>query len=303
MAHQEPLVDETVNEFADCLPIGDIIDASDGKDSVMRLRRAETVLRQRTGRFLLVLDQIFDSLNVAAVIRTTEALGVQHVWIVRRSETKHRDASKLVHKGARTWLTLRYFDSPEDCIAALKADKREIWSTSLGPDAMMLSKDKIRQLPAKLAVVVGCEASGVCHEFLAASDRHVFLPMFGFTESFNLSVATALLLQKLFDICPEARGDLPAEEKAALRSSWYVKLAPDKESRRREFADLAKAGTVEPLDDIRLPDDKRIARAPPRLRQEFRAQNDRKVKGRAAYKTKPGDDIDTDLDTLAVPPS
>lgn len=64
----------------------------------------------------------------------------------------------------------------------------------------------------------GREAEGVTEEFLEAADARIYLPLFGFTESLNLSVATALVMQRLFDLCPDARGNLTASEKAALRS-------------------------------------------------------------------------------------
>lgn len=58
-------------------------------------------------------------------------------------------------------------------------------------------------IPPKLAIVIGRESDGVSQEMLREADKRIFLPMYGFTESFNLSVATALVLSRLFDHCPE----------------------------------------------------------------------------------------------------
>jgi SpoU rRNA Methylase family len=115
-------------------------------------------------------------------------------------------------------------------------------------------------LPDKLAVVMGREMDGVSEQMLLAADRQIYLPMFGFTESFNLSVATALVLQRLFDLCPEARGDLvrrrdPAAV-GALRTSWLEKLARSDDAERvfRHWAQAADRGVVIPT----LPDMRRV---------------------------------------------
>ena len=79
-------------------------------------------------------------------------------------------------------------------------------------------------VPEKLAIVMGREADGVSQAMLQEADLRVYLDMFGFTESFNLSVASALVLQSLFNSCPEAHGDMSIQSKKVLRADWYSKL-------------------------------------------------------------------------------
>lgn len=88
-------------------------------------------------------------------------------------------------------------------------------------------------MPERLAVVMGREADGVSQEMLSAADSCVYLPMFGFNDSLNLSVATAMVLQQLFYMCPEARGHMSTERRNALRKSWYSKLARNDEQRAK----------------------------------------------------------------------
>jgi len=76
------------------------------------------------------------------------------------------------------------------------------------------------------------------------------MPMQGFIESFNLSVATALVLQRLLDACPECHGDLDQETLIRLRSKWYGDLARNEEQ-SAYFAKLAAQGGVEPYSDVR----------------------------------------------------
>ena len=85
---------------------------------------------------------------------------------------------------------------------------------------------------------------------LAAAERCVYFPMHGFIESFNLSVAAALVTQRLLDACPHARGDLAAEGMGRLRSKWYTDLArTDEES--AAYLQLAQAGGAVPFRDPR----------------------------------------------------
>jgi tRNA G18 (ribose-2'-O)-methylase SpoU len=219
-----------------------IADASsagpDGIDMApSRLRRAEAVLQRRTGRFAIVLEKITDALNQGAVIRSAEAMGIQYIFIVdppvaRRQRDKAQAFATKVTKNCNKWLTVRSFETTADCVAFLKYEGWSVWATDLSQTAVCLdSAGALGALPPRVAVVIGRETDGVSAEMLAACDRRVFLPMHGFTESFNLSVATALVLQRLFDACPEARGDLPDDVKAGLRREWFEELSRNATSR------------------------------------------------------------------------
>lgn len=133
----------------------------------------------------------------------------------------------------------------------------QIWTTELAPDAIPLDnahKHLFDPLPQKVAVVIGKEvrkawtcsssrcacilkshnlplsrgqSAGVEQAFVEAADKRVYLPMFGFTESFNLSVATALVLQRLFDWYPELRGSLKEEPELFehVQQEWLANLS------------------------------------------------------------------------------
>lgn len=72
---------------------------------------------------------------------------------------------------------------------------------------------------------MGNETDGVSTEMLEAAEKRIYLPIHGFSESLNLSVASALVLQKLFYLCPNARGNLTDDEKLVIRKEWYLKLS------------------------------------------------------------------------------
>uniref|UniRef100_A0AAV1UQ48 tRNA/rRNA methyltransferase SpoU type domain-containing protein n=1 Tax=Peronospora matthiolae TaxID=2874970 RepID=A0AAV1UQ48_9STRA len=206
-----------------------------------RLRRAETVLQHRTSRLVLVLEQCMDSHNHQAVLRTAEALGVQHVWLIaansqqlkthsdqkqgKTSSSKKSSSGKKITKNCALWLTVREFSSIAACLEALRASEMTIWATDLSPRAEpLVIGNKPTELPSRLALVIGRETDGVSVEMLRAAHRRVYLPLFGFSESLNLSVATALVLQRLLDWFPHIRGDLDEHEKCELREKWYSQL-------------------------------------------------------------------------------
>jgi len=100
----------------------------------------------------------------------------------------------------------------------------------VGPEAEELAPSHFEMpFPRRMAIVLGREATGPSQEMLDAADRTVYLPQYGFGDSFNVSVACALLLQFLFTWCPEARGQLDPGERELLREQWYSKLASNAE--------------------------------------------------------------------------
>lgn len=133
------------------------------------------------------------------------------------------------------WLTLREFDTTEQCIQALYDDGRTIWATDLSQSADCLTWDGLMAyhsctkthdiLPERLAIVFGTEAVGCTQTMLQAAHRRVHLPMRGFADSLNLSVAAALCILQLFHLCPQMVGQMSEEEKHQLRREWFPKLA------------------------------------------------------------------------------
>ena len=222
-----------------------------------RLRRAEAVLARRTGRLLLVLERCSDEHNRLAVLRPAEALGVQRVALVEGVGRASEAMSKGVTRGAAQWLDLRRFRDPSACVATLKEEGWTIWATDLSPSAESAEPSSLAPLPAKLALIFGRETDGVSEEALAAADRRLYLPTVGFMESLNLSVAAALLLQRLFDACPEMRGDLSASERAVIRARWYRRLAGGKQPAR---FDGWLVNPPPPLEELRLPPELRMPR-------------------------------------------
>eukprot|EP00906_Rhabdomonas_costata_P017363 RCo025056 len=106
-------------------------------ESVMaRMRRAETVLRHRTARFLIVLERCSDTHNTEAVFRSAEAFGVQHVWLVSPQQrpcsgSSGCTVSTKVTRGTHLWLNIREFASTSACLAALRDEGWVVWATEM----------------------------------------------------------------------------------------------------------------------------------------------------------------------------
>jgi tRNA(Leu) C34 or U34 (ribose-2'-O)-methylase TrmL len=189
-----------------------------------RLRRAEAVLLKRTSRLVLVSERCVDAHNLAAMLRTAESLGVQHVYVIAQDDEISNQHKSTVSSGANTWIDVHNFSNTADCIAELRKNDFEIWATDLNEGAVAAAPGAMPEMPSKLAVVMGRETDGISDEMRELADRLVHLPMYGFTESFNLGVATGMILQRLIDADPSIIGAMPDGERNELRRKWYAQL-------------------------------------------------------------------------------
>ena len=112
--------------------------------------------------------------------------------------------------------------------------------------------------------MVGRELQGVSQELLDAADRRLFLDMGGFTESLNLSVATALMLQRCFDACPSWWARWPTRSATRCVGRWYERLAGKNENKREIFLRYAEQ-PPEPLESTRASADSRK----PRVKKKY----------------------------------
>eukprot|EP01126_Amoeba_proteus_P050617 TRINITY_DN599_c0_g1_i12.p1 TRINITY_DN599_c0_g1~~TRINITY_DN599_c0_g1_i12.p1 ORF type:complete len:217 (-),score=51.45 TRINITY_DN599_c0_g1_i12:157-807(-) len=176
---------------------------------------------------------------------------------------------KKITRGNESFLAIREFWSARDCISALKEEGRTIWVTSLSPESISLNDSQLR-VPEKLALVIGCESEGFTSDMLLAADGKIHFPINGFTPSLGLSVASALILQKLFFLCPNARGNLTEAEKQSTREDWYSRLSKKSNTKRTQF--LNCLSTPPPiLADLRVPMEQKDEWVPRRIKR--RVQN------------------------------
>jgi tRNA (guanosine-2'-O-)-methyltransferase len=162
-----------------------------------KLALMDAALRQRTRYLTVVLEDIDKPYNAAAVLRTCDGFGVQDMHVIQNH--KHLYFSNNVTQGAERWVTTHFYREPDGrntarCFAALREQGYQIAGTSLRPGSIPIHKLDLSQ---PTAVVFGIEESGLSDEAHDSADFHVTIPMFGFTQSFNISVSAAICLYDL----------------------------------------------------------------------------------------------------------
>lgn len=156
-----------------------------------RQQRFLDVLSHRTFEVATVCESIYDRGNISAVIRSAEAFGFAPFHIIETGETFKNSAR--VTRGAEKWVEERKWKSTSSAVEFLKSEKRKLIVTSL--DANIAIDDIDFSQP--VALVMGNEKDGVSEEMKAAADYRIKIPMYGFVQSFNISVAAAISLHHI----------------------------------------------------------------------------------------------------------
>lgn len=184
-----------------------------------RAARIDEVLAARLTSVVAVVEDVYDPFNGAAVIRTSEALGLHGLHAI---ETGLRfQAAKGITRGCHRWMQVERWPGARACVAALHARGFRVYATAPGATALV---DTV-PVDAPIAVVFGNEHAGLPAMTVDACDGTIALPMFGFTQSFNLSVSAALVLSQLAARRRAhlgAPGDLPDDLRRALRARWFA---------------------------------------------------------------------------------
>lgn len=182
-----------------------------------RKQRFETVLQQRTNHFTVAMEDIFQLHNTSAVMRSCEVFGVQQLNVVEEKYGKKID--KEIAMGAQKWVDINRFDSMSDCITDIKSKGYRIIATTPHQNDCLLDDFDITE-PA--ALFFGTERNGLSDEVLQQADGFVKIPMAGFTESLNISVSAAIILQNLTNRLRKSDIDwhLSEDQKLEKRLEW-----------------------------------------------------------------------------------
>lgn len=152
-----------------------------------RQKRILEVCRQRTDALVPVLENLYDRGNISAVMRSAEAFGYYRVHVVNDEAARFKAANRVT-QGTDKWLHIQSFRRIEDSLQALRQEGYQIYATHLEASVSIEELDLTRPT----AVVFGNEKSGVSAKALEIADGRFLLPMRGFAQSFNISVAAAL---------------------------------------------------------------------------------------------------------------
>jgi len=162
-----------------------------------RLGRIEEILAQRTRYLTVALEDIYQSQNASAALRTCECFGIQDVHIIENSNPY--TINPMVLKGSDQWLTIkRYNQSDNNSVEALhrlKSEGYRIIATSLQEESVALTDFDVER--GKCAIFFGNEHRGVSDDVMKQADECLKISMCGFTQSLNISVSAGIIISHL----------------------------------------------------------------------------------------------------------
>ncbi|MCC6934010.1 MAG: RNA methyltransferase [Deltaproteobacteria bacterium] len=191
-----------------------------------RVARIDDVLAKRTGNLRILLENITNEHNISAVIRSADAFGIQHVYFIGAELS----LCKGITMGSDRWLSYYYYSTIEEAVSELHQNNFKI--AVLQPEEYQspsgtLKSVTIFDLPYEdnLVLAFGNEKSGISPTLAGLADWHAFIPMVGFVDSLNISVAAAIaMFCSMFSNAKQERRVQPirAQEQETLRKQWLT---------------------------------------------------------------------------------
>ena len=155
-----------------------------------RKERFTEILSQRTNYITVAVEDVYQMHNTSAVVRSCESFGVQTAHLIEGKYGKRLDEE--IAMGAQKWVDIKRYQNSKEAIDTLKNKGYKIVATSPHADSSLLQDFKLN---GKTALFFGTEKNGLSDYVLENSDASLKIPMVGFTESLNISVSAAIILQ------------------------------------------------------------------------------------------------------------
>ena len=192
----------------------------------------ERIVSQRTNYLTLVTQDVYQLHNTSAVIRSCDVFGIQNIHVIEERQARRID--KEIAMGAQKWVDVNRYNSTSECISVLKKMNYQIVATSPHGDAQLLDEF---DLSKPSAIFFGTEKDGLSDEVLRNADTRLKIPMQGFTESLNISVSAAIILQSLGNRLRNTKVDwgLTSEEQLELKFKWAKKCIKNSEQLLKEY--------------------------------------------------------------------
>ncbi len=185
-----------------------------------RKARFDAVLSQRTKHFTVATEDVYQLHNTSAVIRSCDVFGIQEVNIVEEQNSKRID--REIAMGAQKWVDVNRFHSVKDCLKGLKQKGYQIVATTPHKNDELLDAFDVTK---KSCFFFGRETEGLSEEVIETADCFLKIPMVGFTESLNISVSAAIILQHATAKLKQTNvnWELSKEEMLLKRLDWCKK--------------------------------------------------------------------------------
>ena len=196
----------------------------------------ERISKERTKHLTVVLENIYQEHNASAVLRTCDCFGIQELHAVEKNN--QYKIQRDIALGAGRWVDLYNYDQGEsptmDCINKLKNKGYKIVATTPHEKDVTIHQLDLTQ---PIALVFGTERRGISQEIIDSADEFVKIPMYGFTESFNISVSVALALSSLRERLEKSdiNWKLNENEQTLLKTKWCKKILRSGNEMEEEF--------------------------------------------------------------------
>jgi tRNA (guanosine-2'-O-)-methyltransferase len=208
-----------------------------------RYARLTEVLSKRTRRLSCFLENVFDPHNLSACMRSCDAFGIQDVHILPQEGLKLK-LSGDVSSGSHRWLDHTVYSNVTDAIEHFKAEGYQIVVTDLQGDSPPLNLEEV-PIGAKTMVAFGSEHEGISDTLRRAADLRIAVPMHGFVQSLNISVACALTMQRLRERQISetgVAGDLSENQRRQILDRWILNDLP----KSRQILEELRRRALEP---------------------------------------------------------
>ncbi|MEO2073194.1 MAG: RNA methyltransferase [Zunongwangia sp.] len=175
------------------------------------------VIDQRTNHITVATQDVYQLHNTSAVIRSCDVFGIQNIHVIEEKFPKRID--REIAMGAQKWVSVNRHASAKECISHVREMGYQIVATSPHDDSLHLGDFDITK---KSALFFGTERYGLSQEIIDEADCTLKIPMYGFTESLNISVSAAIILQSLAEKMrkDDVKWQLNEQEKEALKFEW-----------------------------------------------------------------------------------
>ncbi len=178
------------------------------------------ILAERTRHFTVVTEDVYQLHNTSAVMRTCDVFGIQDLHVVEERLGKRVD--KEIAMGAQKWVSLQRYNSITDCIKNLRESGYRIIATTPHDNSTLLHEFDVAH---KSAFFFGKESDGLSDTVMEAADGFLKIPMYGFTESLNISVSVAIILQSMVSRMrrENVNWQLSEQERKEIEMEWMQK--------------------------------------------------------------------------------
>ncbi len=160
-----------------------------------RAAKINGVLDKRQNDITVIMENVKDPHNIAAVMRTCDAIGISEIYVLNTTLNTHKRFGTRSSSSAQKWMKTNQYTNLDECLAAVRSKYNRILATHLNAEAKSIYETDFTQ---SVALVFGNEKLGVSNELLAQCDGNLLIPQVGMISSLNISVACAVTIYEAF---------------------------------------------------------------------------------------------------------